>query len=249
MKMLEPRRSIQCDWVVPLSIQQSQAESIFRQWLGRGFWRPSDAVRVVRLGKVAPVYLPFWVFEAMTDTKWTADSSPVPAGCRGDWYPLASENRGHHRDILIGASSILTPDEVQAVAPFDLLQSVEPQQVDLKNSIVEIFKLPRKSARPLAQAVIEQRERLACSRYIAGRSRRIKVNVRIHGMSGRPFLLPVWIMAYSYQNQIHRVLINGQTGKIAGTAPFSYGKLLLLLAVGLGLMFFLILAGLVANSG
>ena len=32
-------------------------------------------------------------------------------------------------------------------------------------------------------------------------------------------------MAYRYKNQVYRVLINGQTGKLSGGAPFAYGKL------------------------
>jgi predicted RNA-binding Zn-ribbon protein involved in translation (DUF1610 family) len=225
MKMQVERRTIQCDWVVPLSVNHQNAERIFREWLGRGFWRPGDAVQSSQIGKISSVFVPFWVFEADADTKWTADSSPAPAGCRGDWYPVSGQNRARHSDILVGASSILTASEVDAIAPFQLQQAVRPEEVDLVNSIVEIFRLPRKNARPLAQAVVEERERQICSTYVPGRVRRVKVNVRIQGMTGRPVLLPVWILAYHYKDTVHRVLINGQTGKIAGSAPFAYGKL------------------------
>lgn len=44
-------------------------------------------------------------------------------------------------------------------------------------------------------------------------------------------LLPVWILAYRYKKEVHRVLINGQTGKIAGTSPFSYAKLSVLVMI------------------
>jgi len=53
----------------------------------------------------------------------------------------------------------------------------------------------------------------------------MQVNVRILNMSSQPVLLPIWIMAYRYKKQVYRVLINGQTGKLAGGAPFAYGKL------------------------
>ena len=38
-------------------------------------------------------------------------------------------------------------------------------------------------------------------------------------------LLPVWIMAYCYKDQVHRFLVNGQTGQCTGTAPTSYAKI------------------------
>ena len=49
-------------------------------------------------------------------------------------------------------------------------------------------------------------------------------------------LLPVWILAYRYKNNVNRVLINGQTGKIAGTAPFSYVKLTFVMLAVVGLL-------------
>jgi hypothetical protein len=53
----------------------------------------------------------------------------------------------------------------------------------------------------------------------------MRVNVRVLNMTSQPLLLPIWIMAYRYKNQVYRVLINGQTGKLTGGAPFAYGKL------------------------
>jgi predicted RNA-binding Zn-ribbon protein involved in translation (DUF1610 family) len=248
MKMQEARRSIQCDWVVPLKVDHQGAERIFREWLGRGFWRPSDAVQSSQIGKIAAVYVPFWIFEADADTKWTADSSPAPAGCRGDWYPVSGQNRARHRDILVGASGTLAAAEVDAIAPFDLQQAVKPDEIDLVNAIVEIFRMPRKHARPIAQAIVEERERQICTTYVPGRARRVKVNVRIQGMSGRPVLLPVWILAYHYKNSLHRVLINGQTGKIAGSAPFAYGKLAFIIVALVLIMLVVFALIAVANS-
>ena len=231
MEKRKDLRSIQPDTVIPLSVPRDRAESILREWLGRGFWRPADAARAATIGEMASVYVPYWIFEAEADTKWTADSSPAPIGSRGDWYPVSGSNRSSYSNILVGGSSILTPHETNSIAPFDLGLSVSPDRVDLENAIVEDFRVARKLARPLARGMIEELERQACTRYVPGRPRNLKVNVRIASMLGRPALLPVWIMAYRYQDQIHRVLINGQSGKISGSAPFAYGKLWTILAI------------------
>jgi DNA-directed RNA polymerase subunit RPC12/RpoP len=218
-------RSIQPDGVIPIQVTRAQAQETLREWLGNGFWRPSDAARASQIGEMASVYVPYWVFEAEAETRWTADSSPAPRGCRGDWYPLSGRNRSRYPDILVGGSSILTPNETESIAPFNLSGIVRPDAVDLDNAIVEAFKVPRKLARPLARGAIEMREHQACQLQVPGRVRNMRVNVHIGGMQGRPLLLPVWILAYRYKNRVYRVLINAQTGKIAGSAPFSYGKL------------------------
>ena len=63
------------------------------------------------------------------------------------------------------------------------------------------------------------------SKYVPGNCRNLKVNVRVEGLTGEPVLLPVWIMAYRYKDQVYRFLVNGQTGQCTGTAPTSYRKI------------------------
>jgi DNA-directed RNA polymerase subunit RPC12/RpoP len=242
MEKREGGRVIQPDAVVPLTISRKQAERILREWLGRGFWRPADAAHTSHIGDIASVYVPYWVFEADAFTMWTADSSPAPAGSRGDWYPLSGENRSRYTDVLVGGSSILTPSETASIAPFDLSTAVTPNRIDLDNAIVETFRVPRKMARPLARGTVESLEMSACQRYVPNRCRNLKVNVRIEGLRGRPILLPVWILAYRYREQVFRVLINAQNGKIAGAAPFSYNKLGAVIAIGCAAIALIVLA-------
>jgi hypothetical protein len=38
-------------------------------------------------------------------------------------------------------------------------------------------------------------------------------------------LLPVWIVAYRYRDEVFRFLVNGQTGRSIGKAPLSWQKI------------------------
>lgn len=220
---------------VPFSIALPAAEAIFRKWLGASFWRPNNLRQAAKLGKAAQVFVPFWAFEARTETLWTADSSPAPPGSRGDYYPVTGQHRSRYSGILVGGSSVLKQGETQSILPFQLSGALPLENIDTHGAVVEQYQVPRKSARPQARAAIESRERNACQKHVPGRARNVKVNVEISSMAGQPVLLPVWILAYRYKSDVHRVLINGQTGKIAGSAPFSYAKLFLVLAILLGL--------------
>ena len=217
--MLRPR------WVVPFAIEQHDALARLRQWLGSSFWRPGDLSRTAKVTTLTQVFVPYWVFAARVHTYWTADTSQTPIGARGDWFPLAGENRGTYSGVLVGGSSVLAPAETHAICPFDLSAAVPPEKVDLDNVVYEQFRVQRKYARPLAQAGLEEQERQACRQYVPGNCRNLHVNVRVEGLTGEPVLLPVWIMAYRYKDQVHRFLVNGQTGKCTGTAPTSYAKI------------------------
>lgn len=241
-------RSIQPDCVVPFSISRERAEAILRDWLGKGFWRPADAARASSIGEMTAVYVPYWVFEGVTQTYWTADSSPAPLGARGDWHPVSGQNSSSYSGVLVGGSSVLTPHETASIAPFRLDGAVPPESIDLANVIVEEFRVPRKLSRPLAQGEIEQLERGKCESMVAGRVRNLHINTRINSLHGLPALLPVWVLAYRYKKSVFRVLINGQTGSIAGAAPFSYRKLGVLLAVTFAVIALIVLVSILANS-
>jgi hypothetical protein len=219
-KVLTPSR------VAPFRIGRDEAVSAMRSWLSKGFWRPTELAQEAALVKIAPVYVPYWIFQADTHTYWTADTDQTPPGASGDWYPLSGEHEGKYPGLLIGASGVLTPGETHALCPFDMNDAAAPEKVDLKNAIVEEFSRPKKYARPLAREGLEGLEAEACAEaYVPGRSRNVHVNVRMTGMTGEPILLPVWIMAYRFRDRLFRFLVNGQSGKATGLAPLSLKKI------------------------
>lgn len=220
------RKELKAQYVVAFSVKQAQAEKVLQNWLGTSrFFRPSDLAKSATLTNIKPVYVPYWIFSAKTITYWTADSSDVPWSASGDWRPVGGDHRDEYFGILIGASSTLTPSETQSLRPFDLSTAVSFHKVDFRNSIVEQFRVQRKYARPLARSTIEQFESAKCAKYVPGRVRNLKTNVRLEALSGFPILLPIWILAYQYKGKLFRFLVNGQTASIHGEAPFSYSKL------------------------
>jgi predicted RNA-binding Zn-ribbon protein involved in translation (DUF1610 family) len=245
-------RSLAAKFVIPFVVNQNNASLILRQWMGNGFFRPNDLVETARVEKMTAVYVPYWVFRATTKTYWTGDSSHTPAGARGDWCPKFGSTYSDYAGVLIGASSSLTPSETRAICPFDLADQVAADTFDVGATIVEQFRVPRKYARPLARQGLEELERQKCQAFIPGRSRNVHVNLRLQGLHSEPVLLPIWIIAFRYREQLYRFLVNGQTGQETGRAPFSYAKLFMIIAIVLGgLLGLLAIAGVfsaIANS-
>jgi RNA polymerase subunit RPABC4/transcription elongation factor Spt4 len=248
--------SLAASRAVPFAIDRQQAETMLRQWLGRGFWRPGDLAQQAVVNDLTAVYVPYWLFSARTHTYWSADTSQTPPGARGDWFPLTGEHRGEYTNVLIGGSSALTPAETAAIRPFQMEAARPPSEVLGRDGaaghgiVVEQFRVQRKFARPLAQQGLEDAERRACAVYVPGRSRNVKVNVMIEGLTGEPVLLPVWVMAYRYRDDVFRFLLNGQTGQATGNAPVSRLKIAGAVAIGVGVaLIALIVFLLIAAAG
>lgn len=219
------QRVLQAEHVVPMGVDRGIAEARLRAFLGSSFWHPGDLGRQSQMQQATPVYVPYWVFAGDTHTCYTADSSSTPPGARGDWYPVSGERSDRYQGILISGSSVLTPAETQSLLPFDLQAAVPTGELDLANVTVEQFRVARKHARPWARSTIEQLERGRCAALVPGRARNVRVNVMLSNLTSTSILLPVWILAYRYRGQVYRVLVNGQSGKLAGQAPYSYWKL------------------------
>jgi predicted RNA-binding Zn-ribbon protein involved in translation (DUF1610 family) len=243
-KVLAPHR------VVPLRIGRGEAEQQMRQHLGKGFWQPGDLAQTAQLTKMNAVYVPYWVFSAKTHTYWAADTNRTPPGARASWYPISGEHRGSYAGLLVGASGALTPAETSALCPYDLSETVAPEETDLDKTTVEQFGVQRKYARPLARQGLESLEaKEVDTRYVSGRSRNLRVNTRIEGLSSEPMLLPVWIMAYRYKDRIFRFLVNGQTGRATGQKPTSLTKILVAVVIAVIALLLLMLIALAFTGG
>ncbi len=224
-------RTLRAKYIIPFNTSQDDILAALKKWLGSSFWRPSDLVQRAVLTNVTAVYVPYWIFSARTFTYWTADSSAVPWTASGDWMPVTGEHHSQYSGVLVGASSVLTQSETNAICPYNLDAAKTPDQVETEKIIVEQFRVQRKYARPLARQSIEALERNACRKYVEGRSRNVKVNTRLEGLMGQPVLLPVWVLAYQYKGELYRFLVNGQTGRHTGTAPVSWQKILMVIAI------------------
>ncbi len=224
-------KTLKAKYIIPFNTTQQDIMAALQNWMGKSYWRPSDLVSSAVITNVTPVYVPYWIFSANTYTYWTADSSNVPWGARGDWMPVTGHHRANYHGVIVGASSVLTQLETSSICPFNLDVAREPGQVNLENNVVEQFRVQRKYARPLARAHIEALERESCRKYVPGRARNVNVNVRLEELIGRPVLFPVWILAYRYKGEVYRFLANGQTGRHSGTAPVSWKKIITLIAI------------------
>ncbi len=239
----KPARRVLCpDWFVPFEVDRPQAERRLRQTLKRGFFRPGDLAATAEIETISSVFVPYWIFTASTHSYWTADSSDTPMHARADWVPVFGQINSQYYGVLVGASNTLSQVETMQLEPFQLDERRPYDDSLAERFTIEQFAVPRKYARPLARQGLEERERHAvASRFLPRGHRNLKVNMRVRGLASEPVLLPIWIMAYRYQDRLYRFLINGQTGKVTGQVPLS--RLRVLVAViGIVLLLLLLVA-------
>lgn len=232
--------------VVPFQIDRTRAWTTFRDWLGRGFFRPGDLLLESKVTEMRGVYLPYWAFSVECHLYWTADSDFTPPGAKAEWAPHFGEHVTRYTHRLIAASGALTAHEISKLGDWSLDQALPYAPELLRDTPAEAFSLTRKRARALAFTGFEQQVRADCTPQVPGiRKRNLKVNPLYTGAEAWPVLVPVWILAYEYRKRRYRFLINGENGKVEGTAPASPWKVFGVL--GLVILVFVLLVWLVGR--
>jgi hypothetical protein len=241
-KQNRPTGRIRPEYYLPFEISQEGAAGHFREWIGRGFFRPFGIEKQASVVETGAAYLPFWVFEARARSYYTGDSSQTPPFARASWCPVFGEREDDIRDILVPASGSLGVEEVNAISPYDFGRRKVYEREDLQDVLVEDFGVSRRGARTVARALMAERVRALAAAMIPGNHRNVRVNPIFMDLRAAPALLPVWINAYQFRGKTFRFLVNGQTGEVVGSAPFSYVKLVLVIIAALVVLFLILLA-------
>ena len=236
--------------VIPFALSKDIAGNHFGEWI-RGLWfRPSNLKKLARLREVRGIYVPTWAFDARADSSWTAEAgyyyyvekTVVVNGKeetrreqRVRWEPASGSHSADYSNLLVIASKGLSPGELAAIEPFDLGQLTAFSGDFLAGLEAESHALDVQTCWSEAEKRIERAEYGACGSLVPGDTHRsLSVHTATSNEYVRSFLLPFYVAAYEYAGEIYRVVVNGQTGKVTGKAPWSPWKIAaFVLAMGL----------------
>lgn len=238
----EEARLVPPDGLIPMALEAEAAYAAVRRWLGRGFFAPDDLARLVRDKHLRPAYVPFWLFEAQLTARWSAE---VEEGYGRDrrWVFQSGDYTFFFREELQPGARALPASLLQRLPKFDLKKLVAFKPEYLADWPAALYDLS------LANAALRAREAMVKSaglqilpRLAPGRAvRNLQVSPdRFSGEFYRLVLLPLWIGAYTYLGRTYRVLVNGQTGAVAGDKPVD-GVKVALVAVAAALILALLL--------
>lgn len=231
--------------LVPFLVDQAAASQRFASWI-RGLWfRPNDLKKLARVEQMGGVYIPFWTFDTLAQSRWTADAGyyyyetehyTVVVNGRTEtrtrqirhtrWVPASGNRTDHYDDELVCASRGLPGDLVRRISSFDTKTLIPYSPQFLAGWRAESYAIDLSDAWMQAEAAILATQEGRCADDIPGDTFRfLNVDSRLSRTTFKHVLLPIWIAAYRYRGKVYRFLVNGQTGEIAGKAPWSVWKI------------------------
>ncbi len=242
--------------VLPFTVSKDAAVQAYREWL-KGLWfRPNDLKRRAELQDIQGFYLPFWTYDAHADAWWTAEAgyyyydTESYTDAQGNrqtrqvrkvrWERVSGRLSEDFDDVLIYASRGLPRALCQAIEPFPTGELVPYDGRYLAGFGAEEYALDAKEGWQLAQARMHEALTRACAARVPGDTQRnLQVRASFSDARFKHVLLPIWVAAYRYGADSYRFLVNGRTGEVQGTAPWSWVKITLAVLAALVLVFVL----------
>lgn len=244
------------EFVIGFAVPKEHAQSRFREWLASGRWfRPGDLARAAVVDRLRGVYLPFWTFSMRADSSWDAQigeywyrtETYTEKDAQGntvtktrqvretEWWDLSGRHHRYYSGYLVSASRGLSQQEADSIGPFQLpaLRRYEPYY--LAGWACEEYSVAAAEALEQCQREFYRREQGNVAAFLPGDTHaNLRVQTSFRGITSDLCLLPVHLLTYRYGGKAYRFLVNGQTGRVVGERPISWKRVLVFVALAMG---------------
>jgi len=226
--------------VVAFSLDAKQAADKFKSWISRKFFCPKLAKDSARPRAFKGVYVPYWTFDTDTYSYYTGQyginrqyrDRDGKVRTKTDWYRTSGQLHMFFDDVLVCGSSRQNERMMQGVEPYNTKDVREYRPEYLAGFSAERYSVKRESAWELAKEKIrrilhnEVQEKIR-TEHRADLSRVSQVDTKHSNITYKYLLLPVWVSSFTYQGKVYQFAVNGQSGKVSGSTPVSWLKVIL----------------------
>jgi DNA-directed RNA polymerase subunit RPC12/RpoP len=257
-----PQEALRPRFLIPFQVEASRCQQITREWLGSSWMTPKSLRETARVADFRPVYLPYWTFDARTDAPWRAQvghtvteryydagSKSWKTRTKTVWRWESGRARRRFDDMLVPGTSRLSALLLSRVQDFDTGALVPYAPAFLAGMLAQAYNVQLEAAWANVRERMREETRQACRRQAStSQIRNFSMALDFADESWRYVLLPVYVAVYRYEGESYQVLINGQTGTIAGQRPVDWNKVWLAVAGMLAPGVLLGLLGLLASA-
>ena len=231
-------------FLIPFKVLPKDTRIRAMEWLGKGWFHPKELSINAILDRFSGIYLSFWTFTAGISSLWKAE---VGHERIETYYDSASKThktrtvidwRWENGRVGINVSDLLIPGNqhvshliLQRLYPYNLndLDEYTPDFLAGWQALAYDINLP--DAWEQGKSVMRDRAKKACYDDIhSSHVRNFSMTADFSDESWRYVLLPVYLAAYKFEDKVFQVMVNGQTGKVAGQKPVAWWKIWLAIA-------------------
>lgn len=232
-------RVIKPAYILPFEITDKKVYEILSKWIG-GLWFAPNNLKKAALSPIGlhGVYVPYWTFDAHTDTTYTGargENYTVTVGSgdnkrtetRTKWYDTSGTiDDAFHDDILVFASGNIESSHIENLEPWDLSKLEAMDEKYLSGFVTEKYNLNLINGYNAGKRIIDENINYMIRQQIGGDAQKIySVNTVHSNLKFKHILVPIYVSSYRYESKIYHFYVNGRNGKMSGTRPYSTVKI------------------------
>lgn len=220
--------------VIPFEVTVKQAADRFTKWLKGRWFTPRAAKEKATPEQFQGVYLPHWTFDSKTASRYSAQygidrrvkDKEGKVRIETDWYNTSGLYQEFIDDHLVLATRRHDERMLSKIRPFDIPKSKAYQAQYLSGYVAERYSVGIDDGWKQAQKEIHshlhgQIQAVIRRRNHADRVRNLRFSVSHANVTYKYLVLPIWLSSFKYKDKVYHFAVNGQTGKVGGSAPIS----------------------------
>ncbi|WP_370047067.1 hypothetical protein [Lysinibacillus sp. RC79] len=220
--------------VCAFEITDKQAGENFQSWIKGKWFTPRAAKDSAKPDSFKGVYLPYWTFDTKTSSRYSArygrhrtvTDKEGNTRTETDWYSTSGFYQEFIDDHLISATTRYDRNMMRKVEPFNLLNNKAYKPEYVTGFLSERYSIGLQDGWSQAKREISDHLNAQITSKIrwehnADVVSNVHFSTTHDDITYKYLMLPIWLSSFRYKEKIYRFMVNGQTGRVGGDAPFS----------------------------
>ena len=221
------------DFIIPFKLSKEDAVKALQDHSKGKILLPKSFTQENHVQKIQGIYVPFWMFdgEAEGDAHYEATRSHTYRS--GDYEITETEHYDVYRagmvnfeKIPVDASSKMPDDHMDSIEPYDYQELKPFSTAYLPGFLADKFDVTVEQCRQRADQRCEGTLSSALRNTVTGYHTCTLIHDSVNLKRGKVHyaLMPVWMLNTKWKGKDFLFAMNGQTGKLVGDLPVSWGR-------------------------
>ena len=221
------------DFIIPFKLSKEDAVRALKGHYKGKFFLPKSFTQENHVQEIQGIYVPFWMFdgEAEGDARYAATRSHTYRS--GDYEITETEHYDIYRTgsisfekIPADASSKMPDDHMDSIEPYDYQELKPFSTAYLPGFLADKFDVTVEQCRQRADQRCEGTLSATLRDTVTGYHTCTLIHDSVNLKRGKVHyaLMPVWMLNTKWKGKDFLFAMNGQTGKLVGDLPVSWGR-------------------------
>ncbi len=234
-----PQDVLRPRFLIPFTVTAEECREKTAVWLQASWMLPAELNKLAHKAEYTPIYIPYWTFDATTQADWKAEvahqvqkrefhNGRWETRTVTEWRWEKGRASVDFDDLLIKGSAQLSPHLLKEIEDYDI-QALVPYDASFLAGIqAQAYDVDLDAGWEQGRHIMRAKTKESCkAQATSKRMRNFSMNLAFKDENWRYLLMPLYLATYQYGTETYQVLINGQTGALAGQRPADWKKVLL----------------------